>query len=107
MIEYLNHCVSFWNMGGPINWIILICSFFLFLLILNKKYDNVFLNLLVSVFPSIGLLGTVVGMISTFNLISGGNLDQISSGIYTSLLTTLSGLFISLLGIFMLTFRKK
>lgn len=104
--KYLKLCIDYWNSGGIINWIILFSSLVLFYFILKLKNDKNFLNCLINVFPSIGLLGTVVGMISTFNIISSGNIKNISEGISIALITTLSGLFISLIGMFLVSFKK-
>jgi biopolymer transport protein ExbB/TolQ len=98
--------MDFWIKGGAVNIIIIVSSFFLFLFILRLRNEKIFLSSLVNVFPSLGLLGTVVGMVQTFSLISGGNIDRISDGISVSLLTTLSGITISLIGIFLINFRK-
>lgn len=105
-MQILKDSIQFWNSGGIINWIILVSSFFLFSEIL-KNDGKEFSNKLVSVFAPLGLLGTVAGMIQTFRLISSGNIDKISEGISIALLTTLSGLTISIVGIVMLSLKKK
>ena len=64
----------------------------------------VFLNTLVATAPLLGLLGTVMGMLVTFNGLSvgGGKLvDVVSSGISEALITTEMGLLIAVPGYFM------
>lgn len=61
-----------------------------------------FLNMLGTIAvisPLLGLLGTVVGMISTFNVISSqgiGDPSQMAAGISTALITTATGLIIAI-----------
>lgn len=105
-MSYLNECLEFWSNGGIINWIILGSSTVLFYFCLCKKTPKWFINSLINIFPLIGLLGTVVGMVQTFQTISSGNLDKMSIGISKALITTMSGLFISLLAIFIISFKK-
>lgn len=105
-INYLKFCLEYWNSGGIINWLILFFSCILFYFVLKLKNNKNFLNCLINVFPSLGLLGTVIGMINTFSIIATGNIDKISEGISIALITTLSGLFISLIGMFLVSFKK-
>lgn len=64
-----------------------------------------FLKSLVAVAPLMGLLGTVIGMLTTFRGIatSGGNqtVDLVAKGISTALITTQTGLMIALPGLFL------
>lgn len=64
-----------------------------------------FLASLVATAPLMGLLGTVQGMLITFQGIasSGGNqtVDMVSKGISTALITTQTGLMIALPGLFL------
>ena len=56
------------------------------------------INSVITIAPLLGLLGTVLGLIDIFNVLSGGALDnteQLSSGIAQALLTTVIGLAIS------------
>ena len=56
--------------------------------------------------PLLGLLGTVTGMIEVFDImaITGtGNARAMASGIARATLPTMTGLFISIVGLFMLT----
>ncbi|GAB4295378.1 MAG: hypothetical protein Kow0090_10280 [Myxococcota bacterium] len=58
---------------------------------------------LTAVAPLLGLLGTVSGMIETFEVISGaggGDIASLSSGISKALITTEAGLIIAIPGLF-------
>ncbi|ADE55286.1 MotA/TolQ/ExbB proton channel family protein [Coraliomargarita akajimensis] len=65
----------------------------------------IFLNTLVAAAPLMGLLGTVIGMLATFaGLSSSGGaetVDIVAAGISEALITTQTGLFIALPGIFL------
>ncbi len=59
---------------------------------------------LAAVAPLLGLLGTVIGMVHTFNVISifgTGNVKGLSSGISVALITTQSGLIVAIPGLFL------
>ena len=59
---------------------------------------------LATVAPLLGLLGTVIGMVHTFNVISlfgTGNVKGLSSGISVALITTQSGLIVAIPGLFL------
>ncbi len=63
-----------------------------------------------SIAPLLGLLGTVQGMISTFDAISiygTGNPQALANGIAEALITTQSGLFVSIPGLFMAGFLRR
>jgi len=63
----------------------------------NRRLD--FLATVATAAPLMGLLGTVVGMISTFsNLAASGNVDinMLAGGIWQALLTTAAGLAVAL-----------
>ncbi|MCD6533394.1 MAG: MotA/TolQ/ExbB proton channel family protein [Deltaproteobacteria bacterium] len=65
---------------------------------------------LASIAPLLGLLGTVQGMISTFDAISiygTGNPRALANGIAEALITTQSGLFVSIPGLFMAGFLRR
>lgn len=71
-----------------------------------------FLNMLVATAPLMGLLGTVIGMLGTFAAISSGGgaetAAMVAAGISEALITTQTGLFIALPGIFLvLIVRRK
>ncbi len=73
---------------------------------------STFLKSLVTVAPLMGLLGTVMGMLTTFQGIasSGGNqtVDMVAKGISTALITTQTGLMIALPGLFLtLVIRRR
>lgn len=58
------------------------------------------LSILAKIAPLMGLLGTVLGMISTFSEIAnaqaGINMNQLADGIWQALITTAAGLFIAI-----------
>ena len=59
---------------------------------------------LASIAPLLGLLGTVIGMIQTFNVIAlfgTGNAQALAGGISVALVTTQSGLLVAIPGLFM------
>lgn len=64
-----------------------------------------FLNTLVAAAPLMGLLGTVIGMLGTFVAISSGGgaetAGMVAAGISEALITTQTGLFIALPGLFL------
>lgn len=66
-----------------------------------------FINSIVSVAPLMGLLGTVLGMLSTFFGIatSGGSetMSVVAGGIEVALITTATGLTVALPGLFLVT----
>lgn len=65
----------------------------------------IFLNTLVAAAPLMGLLGTVIGMLGTFVAISSGGgaetAGMVAAGISEALITTQTGLFVSLPGLFL------
>jgi len=72
---------------------------------LEKKldYQLPLLSSIITVAPILGLLGTVLGLMDVFNVISGGGLGdatQLSAGIAEALITTVLGLMISIPFIF-------
>ena len=72
-----------------------------------------FVNTLVATAPLAGLLGTVIGMLSTFDGIAtggrGDTMSKVAGGIHEALLTTQTGLMIALPGVFfaLIISRKK
>jgi biopolymer transport protein ExbB len=65
---------------------------------------------LATVAPLLGLLGTVSGMIGTFDSIAvhgTGNARAMAGGISEALITTQSGLFVSIPGLFMANFLRR
>jgi biopolymer transport protein ExbB len=70
----------------------------------------VLLGILVNVSPLLGLLGTVLGMLATFKVIStgGGNtIDLVADGIRIALITTQCGLTIAIPGFFLTNAIKR
>lgn len=70
-----------------------------------------FLNTLVAAAPLLGLLGTVIGMLGTFAAISTGGGSEtaakVAEGISEALITTQTGLFIALPGIFLVLIIRR
>mgnify|MGYP005849670687 CR=1 FL=1 len=70
-----------------------------------------FLNTLVAAAPLMGLLGTVIGMLGTFDGISKGGGSEtaaiVAAGISEALITTQTGLFVALPGIFLVLIIKR
>ena len=78
----------------------------------NIERRLIFLNTLVAAAPLMGLLGTVIGMLGTFAAISSGGgaetAAMVAAGISEALITTQTGLFIALPGIFLvLVIRRR
>lgn len=71
----------------------------------------IFLTTLVAAAPLMGLLGTVIGMFGTFDAISMGGgsetTSMVAAGISEALITTQTGLFIALPGIFMILVLRR
>jgi len=69
----------------------------------SLKRDIVLLGALTTVAPLIGLLGTVAGMIETFQAVSATGSEtsaRVASGVSTALITTQFGLVIAIPGVF-------
>ena len=88
-------------MGGTMNYIILASTFFIGFMMWNKNYSFGFVNCMIGVLPLLGLTGTVVGMIETFNALmhTGTDINSLSAGISKAMITTSSGLAISFLAL--------
>ena len=68
------------------------------------------IGVLARVAPLLGLLGTVIGMIATFDIISvfgTGNVRGIAGGISQALITTQTGLLVAIPGLYMHHFLKR
>jgi len=68
------------------------------------------ISLLASIAPLLGLLGTTIGMIKTFYAIAifgTGNAKALACGISEALITTQTGLFIAIPGIYMSNFLNQ
>jgi len=83
------------------NYIILASTFFIGFMMWNKNYSFGFVNSMIGVLPLLGLTGTVVGMIETFNALmhTGTDINSLSAGISKAMITTSSGLAISFLAL--------
>ncbi|MFP4166647.1 MAG: MotA/TolQ/ExbB proton channel family protein [Opitutales bacterium] len=70
-----------------------------------------FVNTLVAAAPLLGLLGTVLGMVRTFNAIAQGGgaktASLVASGVSEALITTQTGLFVALPGMFMILLVRR
>ena len=88
-------------MGGTMNYIILASTFFIGFMMWNKDYSFGFVNCMIGVLPLLGLTGTVIGMIETFNALmhTGTDINSLSAGISKAMITTSSGLAISFLAL--------
>ena len=77
----------------------------------NVERRVVFLHTLVTAAPLLGLLGTVIGMFSTFQAIAGGGgsetASMVAAGISEALITTQTGLFVALPGIFLVLLVRR
>ncbi len=68
------------------------------------------IEVLASIAPLLGLLGTVLGMIKTFDVISffgTGNAKAMAAGISEALITTQTGLMIAIPGLYMSNFLNR
>ena len=68
------------------------------------------INILAGVAPLLGLLGTVIGMIVTFDVITRfgtGNVRALAGGISEALITTQTGLLVSIPGLYMSGFLSQ
>lgn len=68
------------------------------------------IQILAGIAPLLGLLGTVTGMITTFDIIAGfgtGNARAMAGGISEALITTQSGLLVAIPGLYMSSFLKR
>ena len=83
------------------NYVILASTFIIGFMMWNKNYSFGFVNSMIGVLPLLGLTGTVVGMIETFNALmhTGTDINSLSAGISKAMITTSSGLAISFLAL--------
>ena len=68
------------------------------------------ISVLAGIAPLLGLLGTVTGMVSTFDIISyfgTGNARAMAGGISEALITTQTGLLVAIPGLYMSNFLKR
>jgi biopolymer transport protein ExbB len=74
-----------------------------------ERYTSV-IALLATIAPLLGLLGTVTGMIKTFDVISTfgtGNARALAAGISEALITTETGLVLAVPGLFLVSFISR
>tara|TARA_R100000234_G_scaffold57644_1_gene34843 strand:+ start:701 stop:1267 length:567 start_codon:yes stop_codon:yes gene_type:complete len=107
-VDYLQFCLDWWAKGGLVNFVILGSSFFVGLFYLSNKFSKGFVNIMIGVVPLLGLLGTVVGMIQTFNALqnTGTDVQSLAGGISKAMITTSSGLCVAIFGTIFLPLKK-
>ena len=96
----MKHIAEYFSTGGIIMLPIAICFFLLchryFAIILKQKENTAeerhFIAALAAALPLLGLLGTVIGIMETFQSNSGANAQVLASGIGKALITTQAGL---------------
>ena len=108
-MEYLSFCFNWWSTGGAVNYIILASAFFIGIFYLSHKFSKSFTNIMIGAVPLLGLLGTVVGMIQTFNTLqyTGADAQGLSAGISKAMITTASGLCVAILGTIFLPIKPQ
>jgi len=124
---YLKELINYYILGGILIFPLFIISLILWYLCLKKVFllktierkkvmnnlifkDIKTISILTFISPLIGLLGTVIGMIKTFNSLSlNSSLSSkyVSAGISESLITTEIGLLIAIPGFLFLNYIKK
>lgn len=75
---------------------------------LLKSYLN-YLDVIVTLSPLMGLLGTVIGMINSFDVLSGaeGQPFAITGGVAEALVCTAAGLFVAILSLIVYTYLSQ
>ncbi len=81
-------------------------------LTVNRSFNNylAIIGVLAAVAPLLGLLGTVIGMICTFDILSifgTGNAKGMAGGISEALITTQTGLLVAIPGLYMKGFLDR
>ena len=79
---------------------------------LNRSLDDylALIGVLAAVAPLLGLLGTVIGMLATFDVLAvfgTGNAKAMAGGISEALITTQTGLLVALPGLYMKGFLQR
>lgn len=107
-MNYFEFSLEWWIKGGLVNAAVLSSSFFIAIFYFNNKYSKNFVNVMISIVPLLGLLGTVVGMIQTFNALqdNGADIQSLAKGISKAMITTSSGLCVAILASIFLPFKK-
>ncbi|KGJ94391.1 MotA/TolQ/ExbB proton channel family protein [Colwellia psychrerythraea] len=101
--------------GGTVLWLIIALALFCYSLLFEAFYccyTNIRLSwlkswlkplhALVSALPLLGLLGTIIGLLDTFSVLSHNSSMSISDAISKALLTTQAGLLVSIPAMVML-----
>lgn len=106
---------NFFELGGFMMWPLLACSVMLLAVLFERAWTIVFkqkllglsqksltlhrrvLPFFTDVPPSLGLLGTVIGIVQSFSLLDGQlNADAVGSGLAVACITTIYGLSIAI-----------
>ena len=79
---------------------------------LNRRLTDylALIGVLAAIAPLLGLLGTVIGMIATFDVLAvfgAGNAKAMAGGISEALITTQTGLLVSIPGLYMKGFLDR
>lgn len=101
LAESLERLLSPLDRGGEAMGFILLLSLCMWGLILERTLPII--STVVQVLPLLGLLGTVTGMIETFEVITvfgGSNRRGVAGGISEALLCTMAGLVTALSGLY-------
>ena len=108
-MNYFEFCCDWWAKGGAVNYLILASAFFIGIFLMSRKFSPGFANIMIGAVPLIGLLGTVVGMIDTFNALqlTGADVQSLSAGISKAMITTSSGLVVAIFGTMALPIKTK
>jgi len=109
MIDFFDFCYKFWSKGGVVNLLLLFSAFVIGYMCYHSKYSKMFINGMIGVLPSVGLLGTVIGMIECFTVLSHSATDigGMSAAISKALITTEVGLGLSIVGTMLLFWKNK
>lgn len=107
-MNYFEFSLEWWIKGGFVNAVVLASSFFIAIFSFNNKYSKDFVKGMINIVPLLGLLGTVVGMIQTFNALqdNGADIQPLVKGISKAMITTSSGLCVAILASIFLPFKK-
>ena len=109
MIDFFDFCYKFWSKGGVVNLLLLFAAYGIGYMCYHSKYSKVFINGMIGVLPSVGLLGTVIGMIECFTVLSqsAADIGGMSAAISKALITTEVGLGLSIVGTLLLFWKNK
>lgn len=109
MIDFFQFCCNWWSQGGVVNYFLLASAGAIGFMMYHSKYSQAFINGMIGILPSIGLLGTVIGMIECFTVLSQSAADVggMSAAISKALITTEVGLAIAISGTMLLFWKNK